>query len=239
MIGFVVKAPQNEKFIPALGFHLFTPFYDLIVGLTGRERTVKEALIQQIDLQPGQKVLDLACGTGTLAVMVKKCESAIELNGVDADQRMLNKARRKTESAGVSICFDQALSFSLPYADACFDQVLSTMFFHHLTWDDKVRSVREVYRILKPGGQFYVADWGAPDSRLMRLLFLTVQVLDSFDTTRDHIAGRMPELFAGQGFIDVKQPQSVNTIYGTIALYSAVKPSHGPLRSTDNSSMPA
>ena len=228
MIGSVVKTPQSEKFIPALGFHLFTPLYDLIVGLTGRERTVKQALIHDADLRPEQKVLDLACGTGTLAVMVKEFEPALELTGVDADPRMLSKARRKAGSAGVSISFDQALSFSLPYADDCFDQVLSTMFFHHLTWDDKVRSVREVYRILKPGGHFYVADWGAPDNSLMRLLFLTVQVLDSFATTKDHIAGRLPELFSGQGFVNVKQRQSVNTIYGTIALYSAVKPADGP-----------
>ncbi len=234
-----MKTGHEQKFIPALGFHLFTPFYDLIVGLTGRERTVKKALIQHADLQPKQKVLDLACGTGTLAVMVKKFEPALELSAVDADQRMLNKARRKAVSAGVSIGFDQALSFSMPYVDAGFDQVLSTMFFHHLTWDEKVRSVREVYRVLQPGGQFYVADWGAPDSRLMRLLFLTVQLLDSFATTRDHIAGRMPELFSGQGFVDVKQLQSVNTIYGTITLYRAVKPSHPLLRTSDNSSMPA
>jgi len=219
-----MKSDQSQKFIPALGYHLLTPFYDLIVGLTGREGTVKKALIQQANLQPGQKVLDLACGTGTLAIMVKEFEPALELTGVDADRRMLNKARRKAGSAGVSIGFDQALSFSLPYADDSFDQVLSTMFFHHLTWEEKVSSVREVYRILQPGGQFFVADWGAPDSRLMRLLFLTVQVLDSFATTRDHIDGRLPELFSGQGFVDVHQLQSVNTIYGTIALYSAVKP---------------
>lgn len=239
VIGSVVKTSQNEKFIPALGFHLFTPCYDLIVGLTGRDRTVKRALLQQAELQSGQKILDLACGTGTLAVMVKKCEPGLELTGVDADPRMLNKARRKTASAKVSIDFDQALSFSLPYADNYFDQVLSTMFFHHLTWDDKVRSVQEVYRILQPGGHFYVADWGAPESRLMRLLFLTVQVLDSFDTTKDHISGRMPELFSGQGFVDVQQLQSVNTIYGTIALYRAVKPAGESLRTNDNSSMPA
>jgi ubiquinone/menaquinone biosynthesis C-methylase UbiE len=234
-----VKIPESEKFIPALGFHLFTPFYDLIVGLTGRERTVKQALIRRAEFRPGQKVLDLACGTGTLAVMAKKYEPALELTGVDADHRMLDKAKRKAESAALSITFDRALSFSLPYADACFDQVLSTMFFHHLTWDEKIRSVREVYRVLRPGGLFYVADWGAPDSRLMRLLFLTVQVLDGFATTRDHIAGRMPELFSGQGFIDVKQPQAVNTIYGTIALYSAAKPFDAPLRTSDNSSIPA
>lgn len=234
-----MKPEQSQKFIPALGYHLLTPCYDLIVGLTGRERTVKQALIRQAELQPGQKALDLACGTGTLAVMVKEFEPALELTGVDADPRVLSKARRKATAAGVAIAFDQALSFSLPYADDCFDQVLSTMFFHHLIWDDKVRSVREIYRILKPGGRFHVADWGAPDSRLMRSLFLTVQLLDGFPTTKDHIAGRMPELFSDHRFVDVKQQQSVNTIYGTIALYRALKPSHAPLRSTDNSSMPA
>ncbi len=234
-----MKAPQKQAYIPALGYHLLTPCYDLIVGLTGRERTVKQALIRQARLQPGHKTLELACGTGTLAVMVKQCEPAVDLTGVDADHRVLSKARDKAASAGVAIAFDQALSFTLPYPDGCFDQVLSTMFFHHLAWDDKVRSVREVYRILKPGGQFHVADWGAPDGWLMRSLFLTVQLLDGFTTTKDHIAGRMPELFSDHSFVDVKQQQIVNTIYGTIALYRAVKPPQGSLRSTDNSSMPA
>lgn len=219
-----MKTQKNSKYIPALGFHLLTPCYDLVVGLTGRERTVKQALLRQAGLQPAQQVLDLACGTGTLAVWTKEYQSEVCLTGVDGDHRVLAKARRKARSAGVEVAFVQALSFSLPYPDGYFDRVLSTMFFHHLEWEDKVRTVREVHRVLKPGAQFHVADWGAANSKLMRALFTTVQLLDGFATTRDHISGRMPELFSDNGFAEVAQRQSINTIYGTIALFSAIRP---------------
>lgn len=220
----VMQKSGQSKYVPALGFNFLTPCYDTVVGLTGRERTVKQALVKQAGLACGQQVLDLACGTGTLAILIKKHQPGVKLSGIDGDRKVLSIAARKVQKAQVEVRFQQALSFALPYSEAQFDRVLSSMFFHHLAWDDKVRTVREVYRVLKPGAEFHVADWGGAANRLMRGLFLTVQLLDGFISTRDHVAGRMPALFTDNGFSDVAQRQTINTIYGTIALFSATKP---------------
>ena len=105
-----------------------------------------------------------------------------------------------------------------------FDRVVSSLFFHHLTRTDKERTIREVLRVLKPGGQLHVADWGKPTSRLMRRLFYAVQLLDGFETTQDNVEGLLPQLFTQGGFQDVTLHQKFSTVYGTLALYHAAKP---------------
>ena len=113
---------------------------------------------------------------------------------------------------------------SLPYPAAHFDRAVSSLFFHHLTWPDKERTAREVFRVLKPGGELHVADWGAPANALMRGLFLSIQLLDGFPNTQDNVSGRLIELFRQAGFADVAQRQTFSTMYGTMALYTAFKP---------------
>ncbi len=121
--------------------------------------------------------------------------------------------------------FDRALSYNLPYPDAHFDRVFSSLFFHHLTWENKERTARELFRILKPGAELHVADWGRADNALMRALFLFIQVLDGFKNTQDNVSGKLIDLFERAGFVQVLQRQTFSTVYGTMALYSAVKPS--------------
>jgi len=220
----VTQQPSDSRYVPALGFHCLTPLYDAIVGATARERTFKQALISQARFAPGQQVLDLGSGTGTLAIWIKQNQPHVEVRGVDGDSRILAIACRKACQAKVSVPFDQALSCNLPYQSAQFDRVLSSMFFHHLTWQNKVCTVREVFRVLKPGAELHVADWGQARNLCMRVLFLTVQLLDGFENTRDHVTGRLIHLFEKSGFVDVSQQSYYNTIYGTIALYRATKP---------------
>ncbi|PAU85747.1 methyltransferase type 11 [Pseudomonas sp. WN033] len=214
----------DSTFVPALGFHRLTPLYDAVVGLTTREKRVKQALIAQAGLAPGLEVLDLACGTGTLAVWVKRQYPRLSMSAVDADPAILTLARRKADKAGISVDFAQAMSQALPYANSRFDRVLSSLFFHHLSWEVKQRTARELFRIIKPGGQLHVADWGKPENPLMRSLFLFIQLLDGFDNTGDNLAGRLVPLFEAAGFVEVTQARTFNTLFGTMALYSAVKP---------------
>jgi len=121
--------------------------------------------------------------------------------------------------------FDRALSYSLPYPAAHFDRVVSSLFFHHLSWENKERTAQELFRILKPGAELQVADWGRADNALMRGLFLVVQLLDGFKNTQDNVSGKLITLFEHAGFVEVVQRQTFDTIYGTMALYSAVKAS--------------
>lgn len=70
------------------------------------------------------------------------------------------RAGRKARQAAVSVQFDAAMAYARPYPLACFDRVLSSLFFHHLSWADKQRTAQEAFRVLRPGGQLHVADWG-------------------------------------------------------------------------------
>lgn len=215
---------SGTDYVPALGFHRLTPYYDAVVGALTRERTFKQALIDQARLGSGQRVLDLACGTGTLAVWMKQHAPQADITGADGDPAILALAVRKARQAGASIRFDHAMSDHLPYPDGQFDRVVSSLFFHHLAWEAKARTAAEVFRVLKPGEELHVADWGRARDVLMRGLFTVVQLLDGFDTTRDNVTGRLIPLFEGAGFVEVTERRTFRTIFGTMSLYRAVKP---------------
>jgi ubiquinone/menaquinone biosynthesis C-methylase UbiE len=217
--------PSNKDYVPALSFHWLTPYYDAVVGTTTRERAFKQVLIRQAGCKAGQQVLDLACGTGTLAIWIKQSQPLATVTGVDGDPAILSIATRKAQRADVAVQFDHALSYHLPYPAAHFDRAVSSLFFHHLTWENKQRTAQELFRVLKPGGQLHVADWGYPANALMRGLFLSVQLLDGFKNTQDNASGKLIELFQQAGFSAVAQRQTFSTVYGTMALYSAIK--HG------------
>jgi ubiquinone/menaquinone biosynthesis C-methylase UbiE len=213
-----------NTYIPALRFAWLTPWYDAIVRHTTRERSFKRALIAQADIRAGQQVLDLAAGTGTLTIAIQQHQPAAQVIGVDGDPAILAIARAKAERAGLAVRFDQGLSYQLAYPAERFDRVVSSLFFHHLTWNDKQRTAAEVFRVLKPGAQLHVADWGRPANRLMSGLFWMIQILDGFKTTRDNRNGRLIELFEQAGFIQVAEQRSFGTMCGTLSLYRALKP---------------
>lgn len=217
--------PPSTKsdYVSALSFNWLTPYYDVIVGTTTRERAFKQALIRQAGIRAGHQVLDLASGTGTLAIWVKKSQPLATVTGVDGDPAILAIATRKAQKANVAIQFDHALSYSLSYPSAHFDRVVSSLFFHHLTWENKQRTAQELFRVLKPGAELHVADWGYPTNTLMRGLFLSIQLLDGFKNTQDNVSGKLTGLFKQAGFSEVAQRQTFSTIYGTMALYSAAK----------------
>ncbi len=184
---------MSREFIPALRFHWLTGLYDPIIALTTRESVFKDRLIELANFRYGARVLDVGCGTGTLAIRLKQKRDDVVVSGIDGDNAVLARAKKKAAKFGVNIQFDQGLSFALPYADATYDQIVSTLFFHHLLWDDKIATLKEALRVLKPGGHLHIADWGKATSPMMRILFYGVQLLDGFKTTADNVEGRLPE----------------------------------------------
>lgn len=215
----------SSDYLPAFRFSVLAPFYDPIVALTMRERTFKHELRRQADVGPSHAVLDVGCGTGTLAIWIKQACLEISMTGIDADSAMLVQAKEKAERFGVDIAFEQGLSSHLPYADKAFDRVVSSLFFHHLTRAETEKTVAEIFRVLKPGGLLCVADWGKPTNVLMRLLFWPVQIFDGFLRTRDNVAGLLPQLFRQGGFSEVTVQGSLATAHGSLAFYRAAKPS--------------
>ena len=212
-----------DKYIPALGYDWLTRVYDPLVRLTTREITFKRALIDQADIHAGQRVLDLACGTGTLAVLIKRKYPLTEVLGIDGDPKILTIAIRKAEQNRVEIDFEEGMSSELPYADQSLDRVLSSLFFHHLTRRNKLITLREAFRVLKPEGELHIADWGLPASFFMRIVSQGIRLLDGTETTDDNFSGLLPSLVTETGFHCAEVPTHFNSLFGTIRLIKAKK----------------
>ena len=214
---------DRDTYIPALRYEWLTGFYDTVMDKLMRETTFKQALVRQAQVAKGHRVLDLGCGTATLTLMIKQAHPDAGVTGLDGDPKALEMARKKIAKSSLAITLDQGMSFNLPYPGNSFDRVFSGLLFHHLTREDKVRTLKEVHRILAPGGELHVADWGKASDALMRLLFFLVQLLDGFKTTQDNVDGLLPDFFSAAGLQDVQETARYATIFGTIALYQARK----------------
>jgi len=214
---------RSSDYVPALKYRWLTPFYDTVVAVTTREKIFRKKLLEQAHIGENKRVLDLACGTGTMAAMIKSRYPGASVSALDGDPQILALAREKTKKAGLDIDFNEGLSFSMPYPANEFDVVFSSLFFHHLKPADKARTMIEVHRVLKPGAKFHICDWGRPANPALRLAFLAVQFLDGFEVTRDNVKGHLPEIIEQAGFTDVSVTGSVSTMLGTLEFIHAGK----------------
>ena len=144
--------------------------YDLLVWLLtlGRERRFRERLLEPARLQPGESVLDVGCGTGSLAVAAKRRVGPTgSVYGIDASPAMIARATKKATKASAEVTFELGLAESLVFPDGRFDVVLSTVMLHHLPRKVREQSVREMRRVLKPGGRLLVVDFAgaSPNGR--------------------------------------------------------------------------
>ena len=143
--------------------------YDLLVWLLtrGRERAFREKLAGLAHLTPGEAVLDVGCGTGSLAIVAKRQVGPTGMMcGIDPSPAMIARARSKASKAGTDERFETAVAEALPFLAAQFDVVLSTLMLHHLPRPVRQPFVREVRRVLKPDGRLLVVDFAhAQDKR--------------------------------------------------------------------------
>ena len=207
----------NRAFLPAAGLDFLLPLYDPMVKLLGADRARKK-LFDQALVQPHHRVLDVGSGTGTFAVAIKGWLPSAEVVGLDPDPKALARSRRKAERAGVSIRFDQGFANALPYPDGSFDRVFSSLMFHHLPRDAKFATMREVRRVLKPGGSLHLLDFEQEGPRshnpLARWLHSSERMQGN---TREQILGWMREAgLAEPRVVDSDQP-----IFGRIVFFAA------------------
>ena len=138
-------------------------WYDLFgrVISFGRDQAVRERLTELAAPAPGEKVLDVGCGTGTLALALKSSVETGEVHGIDASPEMIEVAEEKAAKAGSDIDFRVALVEAIPFPDATFDLVTSSLMLHHLPDDLERTGLDEIRRVLKPGGRFMAVDFAA------------------------------------------------------------------------------
>ncbi len=189
----------NRKYIPALSMKWLTPFYDsLVEGPMSFARIRRELLAGMGDLN-GKRILDVGSGTGTMSMLIKQAYPGVDMVGLDGDPQILEIARSKAKELGLEIRFEQGMSFALPYPDASFDVVMTSMMLHHLTKEDKQKTAREMVRVLRPGGKLYGVDFAEPRGFLGKAIR---PIARHFERVADNLDGFLPVMFRQAGFKD-------------------------------------
>ena len=210
----------TDNFIPALGNDLLTPLYDPLLWFM-RENRFKSELIEQAQISNSNRVLDVGCGTGTLAILTKQLHRVAEVIGIDADPKILGIARDKAAKRGIKVTFDPGMADQLPYADSSFDRVLSSLFLHHLTTENKGRTLREVFRVLRSGGRFDAVDFGPPRTLYSRLV---ARFIVNNEEVAANLQGLLPGMFREAGFHNVLETKQFMTVAGALSFYQGLKP---------------
>jgi len=215
---------HRSSYVPALGFDWLTPLYDPLLRLLLRERPLKQRLIEQARIEAGHAVLDVGCGTGTLAIMVKQACPGARVVGLDGDPKILQIARRKAAAAGLEIELVEAMAYDPPLPPRSFDRVLSTLVFHHLTVDEKRRTLEGVRALLRPGGELHLADFGRPHNLPMKLVGLPLHLHGGGDRMAVHLRGELPALIEQAGFSNARLVSDAMTPFGTLSFFAASAP---------------
>lgn len=207
---------KSSHYIPALGHRALTPLYDPIVRWLVRDEAFKADLVLHARLRPGQRVLDLGCGTGTLTLLIKQAEPAADVVGIDGDPQVLAIAQHKAARAGVAVQWDKGLATELPYANESFDRVLTSLVFHHLDRPAKEQALREAHRVLRPGGELHVLDFGPPQTAFGQLIEPIIRGMERMD---DNLDGALGDMLAAAGFTPSGAPRTFSIVFGTRWVY--------------------
>jgi SAM-dependent methyltransferase len=215
MASFEIRGPERRGFLPAAGHDWLLPLYDPMHRLLGGPAAL-DRLLDQAALAAGQRVLDIGCGTGTLAVRVCARQPGIQVLGLDPDPKALSRARAKAARSGVSVTWQQGFADALPFPDATFDRIFSSFMFHHLGAKAKRGALREAARVLRPGGSLHLLDFGGSGDHSHGLLG---RLLHRSEHLRDNLEGRIPRLFLEAGLNEAREVERHRTLLGSIAWY--------------------
>jgi ubiquinone/menaquinone biosynthesis C-methylase UbiE len=211
-------ARHQHSYIPAAGHDWLLPFYDPLNWLLGAD-ALRRRLIELGAVVPGQRALDIGCGTGALTILLKRHHPGVAVVGLDPDPKALQIARTKAERATLSIEFVEGFADRLAFPDATFDRVFSSLMLHHLDIDTKLAALREVRRVLKPAGSLHVLDFGPPRSALTRAIG---PLLHNAGHVKDNVDGRIPAFMKDAGFSSAEEVAHRNTLIGSMAYYRAL-----------------
>jgi len=170
----------------------------------GHARRLRTLTVEHALLQPGEDVLDVGCGTGSVTIPAKRRVGKTgKAAGIDPAPEMIAVAHRKASRAGLEIDFRVGVIESLPFSDEAFDAVTSSLMMHHLPRHVQEKGLAEVRRVLKPGGRLLIADMTRPATSLHARLFAWL-TMHGGRRLRFGIED-LPALLKAAGFEEIKQ----------------------------------
>lgn len=210
------------SYVPALRFNWLTKFYDFLLAVTFPERKIKQALINQLKLSGNETILDFGCGTATLSIMLKKQFPNVRIVAIDVDKKALAIAEQKINKTGLVIELKKYDGENLPFPGyQYFDKIMSSLVFHHIPTLTKRKLFGQLYKLVKPGGELHIADFGKPANIYTKAAFGLFRRFDGEENTRTNAQGLLPQFINGGGFNKVELMQSFNTAFGTVTLIKA------------------
>jgi len=162
---------------------------------------VYNKIIELADLNGNEKTLDIGCGSGKLDLMIAKILDKGLIYGIDAAPKMIEIAKRKAKEESYKIDYKIGNSSKLPYENNEFDIVLTCLMFHHLNYEEKSQTIKEIFRILKQNGRYICFEFGKFPGDIFHKTFLKLSSRNS-----GLIHGLYPaELIEKNGFYIEKQ----------------------------------
>lgn len=212
----------TPTFTPALGRFAPTRFYDSVVALT-RERLWRSLLAMHVASRPHEVIVDVGCGTGSLAMLLCRLEPQARVVGVDPDREVLEVARSKATAAGLGPEWREGMGDAVAdiVGAGSADAVVSSLVLHQCPVEMKGAILASMFEVLRPDGRLVLADYGLQRTRAMRLAFRSVQLADGKRDTQPNADGVLPRLITEAGFSDVREVEVVSTVTGSISVYVA------------------
>lgn len=208
---------MSRSFVPAAGHDLLLPLYDPLWRLMGGDR-VRAAFVRDAGLAAPERILDVGCGTGSLAVQIAETLPGTRVTALDPDPKALARATEKARKAGVEVDWRQGFGDHLPFESASFDRVVSSFMFHHLDPAVKRGMLAEVRRVLVPGGELHLVDFGGQSEGRDGVL---ARLLHRHEDVEDNLAA---SLFEEAGFESVGEVSRSRSPFGRYAHVRAVAP---------------
>jgi ubiquinone/menaquinone biosynthesis C-methylase UbiE len=151
----------HDHYLPAAGKHWLLPLYDPFVALFSRERQWRGAIVDALDLVPDDLLVDVGCGTGSLAIMAQTRVPRARVIGIDPDPNALERARRKAARKDLRVEFKQGFGDEIAriLGDQRATKLVSSFALHHMARDVQLATLAAMREALAPGGGIRIADF--------------------------------------------------------------------------------
>lgn len=195
-------------------------WYDIFMSISGAKRIWQHTL-ELAGIRRGDRVLDIGCGTGQLAILASKLSGdSGYVAGIDLAPHMIQHAQKKAFKKGAKVDFYTGSISRLPFADGTFNIVLSSLTAHHLPRIIKEEGFAETCRVLSYGGRLVLCDFGPPADRFHWTSGLLMKLFaHSSDHPEDNFTWRLPQILRTAGFSDVRNVSHQDFLGGILRVH--------------------